>query len=240
MLLCIVCTIAVLRSGAWCAGQYINIHPEGIWIEEQYSRQKWYKKGVWRTEESVLDSWLSCNHFMVDFEIQGSGNDPHLIVIQCRVLWVIWQVMNTSSLRIMVAANEYTGYLSEELSIKVKVCICINCAVKQCIQRMSEQIGSEWDLLFACMFLIARTKMFQICCACSVEWCCNSQPYKTLENSLWSSFTSSVQDEHRSSEEGNVNFVFVPFGYEGPIFLPLKYFSCIFSFIFFLLQSWNQ
>lgn len=31
-------------------------------------------KGVWRTEETVLDSWVICDEFMVDFEVQGGGS----------------------------------------------------------------------------------------------------------------------------------------------------------------------
>lgn len=68
--------------------------------------------------------------------------------------------------------------------------------------------------------------MLQICCACSAcVFVCKqlsgaviTSPIKHSENSLWSSLDSSAQEENRSSEKGNVDFVFWPFGYEGTIF----------------------
>lgn len=72
----------------------------------------------------------------------------------------------------------------------------------------------------------ARTKMLQICCACSTcIFVCKqlsdaviTSPVKHSGNSAWSSVNSSVQDKNRSSEKEHVNFGFLPFGYEGTIF----------------------
>lgn len=79
--------------------------------------------------------------------------------------------MNTSSLWIIVAANQYTSYLREELAIKVKIYICVE---TQCIQLMSEQTGPQWDLLFACVFLMQGQKCYRFAVPVQLVFLCAS------------------------------------------------------------------
>lgn len=131
-------------------------------------------KGVWRNEETVLDSSVSYNSFMVDFGAYGSGNKQCYLLIalvQC-VLWNVWQLLINQRLLYLYygccQSWKYSSCLSKGFTIKVKsIRFFIKCAEKQ---HTYSACPSRQDSSGIFSFLLAShvgTKMLLIFCAWS-------------------------------------------------------------------------